>query len=177
MDTIIDNTTPFHPGERAVQERLGVREAIEPFARQMIRPFIPEQHRAFYRQLPFIVAAARDAAGRPWATLLAGEPGFIDSPGPRRLDIRAALAAGDALEDGLVPGADLGLLGIEFATRRRNRVNGRIVSRDDDSLQLAVSQSFGNCPQYIHPREWVPAPAERHPEVRHHRALNAGLRT
>ena len=176
MDTIIDNTTPFHPGERAVQERLGVREAIEPFARQMIRPFIPEQHRAFYRQLPFIVAAARDAAGRPWATLLAGEPGFIDSPGPQCLDIRSVLPAGDALADGLEFGADLGLLGIDFASRRRNRVNGRIIARDHGTLRLAVAQSFGNCPQYIHAREWFPAPAERRLAVHHHRGLSAPLR-
>lgn len=172
----MNTTTPFHAGERAVQERLGVRDIIEPFARQMIQPFMSAQHQRFYGRLPFMVAAARDASGRPWATLLAGEPGFIDSPDPRTLDIRATLAAGDALGNDLVPGADLGLLGIEFATRRRNRLNGRIVSRDHDSLRLAVSQSFGNCPQYIHPREWVPAPAGRHPETHHHRTLKAGLR-
>lgn len=172
----MNTTTPFHPGEQAVQERLGIREHLEPFARKVIRPFMPEQHRTFYQQLPFLVAAARDAAGRPWATLLAGEPGFIHSADAQSLDIRTTPSAGDALADSLGPGADLGLLGIEFATRRRNRVNGRIVARDDGALRLAVTQSFGNCPQYIHPREWSPALAERHPQVHQHRGLSAPLR-
>lgn len=176
MDTTIDTTSPFHPGEQAAQERLGVRETVEPFARQVIRSFMPEQHREFYRQLPFMVAAARDADGRPWATLLAGEPGFINSPDPRSLDIRTTLPTGDALNASLISGADLGLLGIEFASRRRNRVNGRISAVDQGGLRLAVDQSFGNCPQYIHPRKWTPAPAERQPRVHHHRQLNTVLR-
>jgi predicted pyridoxine 5'-phosphate oxidase superfamily flavin-nucleotide-binding protein len=51
---------------------------------------------------------------------------------------------------------DIGILGIDFATRRRNRANGRIVGRDAGGIRVAVSQSFGNCPQYIQTR--APAP-------------------
>jgi len=159
-------TTPFHPGESAVQTRMGVREQIEPFARQVVRSFMPDQHRSFYASLPFMVAAARDRAGRPWATLLAGEVGFISTPDPQQLRIHAGLTAGDALQDSLAEGADLGLLGIEFATRRRNRVNGRVARSDEHGLLVSVDQSFGNCPQYIHPRDWVPAPADVQPEAR-----------
>lgn len=156
---------PFHAGELAVQERMGVREELAPWASKVVRPFLPQQHRDFYAALPFVVAAARDADGRPWATLLAGPPGFMRSPDPRRLEIAARPTAGDPLEGRLIPGADLGLLGIDLATRRRNRVNGRIAA-EGDALILAVDQTFGNCPQHIHARAWYPAPATPPPASR-----------
>lgn len=140
---------PFHAGETAVQERLGVRERVEPWAARVVRPFLTEQLREFFGQLPWIVAAARDAAGRPWVTLLAGAPGFTRSPDPETLLIAARTLPGDALDGALEAGADLGLLGIDLQTRRRNRVNGRLVGGDGSTLRLAVGQAFGNCPQYI----------------------------
>lgn len=151
--------SPFHAGELEVQRRLGVDESIGAWASQVIRDAMPEQHRDFYRELPFLVAAARDRSGRPWATLLAGAPGFVESPDPRRLSIRNGLPAGDALEGELEAGVDLGLLGIELSTRRRNRVNGRLLEADSTRLELEVGQAFGNCPQYIREREWESVPA------------------
>ena len=77
--------SPFHAGEQQVQERLGVRDEIEPWARKVVRGHLPDEHRRFYARLPFVVAAARDARGRPWATLLVGEPGFVRSPDARKI--------------------------------------------------------------------------------------------
>jgi ferredoxin-NADP reductase/predicted pyridoxine 5'-phosphate oxidase superfamily flavin-nucleotide-binding protein len=165
IPTPASQTSPFHPGEQQIQMRLGVRDEIEPWARRVVRPILPEQHRAFYAALPFLVVAARDAAGRPWATLLAGEPGFADSPDPATLRIAARPRAGDALADGLVEGDDVGILGIELDTRRRNRVNGRVAGQDSLELTLAVDQAYGNCPQYITERRWEPVPAERTPQA------------
>lgn len=145
--------SPFHEGERQVQQRLGVRD-IEHWARKVVRPYLPEQHRDFHTALPFLVAAARDAAGRPWATLLAGREGFVTSPDPQTLAIAAQPVPGDPLEGQLTAGADLGILGIELATRRRNRVNGRIAEAGAAAITFTVEQSFGNCPQYIREREW-----------------------
>ena len=145
--------SPFHAGEQAVQERLGVRD-IELWARKVIRPYLPEEHREFYSALPFVVAAARDDAGRPWATIVAGAPGFIRSPDPDTLLIEDGPVVGDALHGMFSDGADVGLLGIELAERRRNRVNGRVHTNDQGAVVLAVDQSFGNCPQYISEREW-----------------------
>ena len=144
--------SPFHAGEQQVQDRLGVRD-IEAWARKVVRPYLPEEHREFHTALPFLVAAARDARGRPWATLLAGAEGFVRSPDRQTLIIDAKPVRGDALEGALNPGADVGLLGIELAARRRNRVNGRI-GAGGNALVFQVEQSFGNCPQYIHERDW-----------------------
>jgi ferredoxin-NADP reductase/predicted pyridoxine 5'-phosphate oxidase superfamily flavin-nucleotide-binding protein len=146
--------SPFHEGEQRVQTRLGVRAEIEPWARRVVRSFLPDEHRTFHAALPFMVAAARDLRGRPWATLLSGPEGFVRSPDPRHLAIDARPLTGDALETGLEEGAELALLGIELETRRRNRVNGRITVAGAGGFLLEVHQSFGNCPQHIHERRW-----------------------
>ncbi len=139
-------SSPFHAGEQQVQERLGVRDEIEPWARKVVRGHLPDEHRRFYARLPFVVAAARDGRGRPWATLLVGEPGFVRSPDPRTLAIEARPAAGDALEGAFASGVDVGFLGICLATRRRNRVNGRVSAAGAEGFEVAVDQTFGNCP-------------------------------
>ena len=113
--------SPFHRGEQAVQERQGVRETMEAWGRKVIRGYLPEQHRAFYAELPFVVAAARDADARPWATILTGTPGFAAAPGRQTLAVGALPGEGDPLAGAFTNGADVGLLGIDFAARRQNR--------------------------------------------------------
>ena len=146
-------SSPFHKGERDVQERLGVA-GIEAWARKVVRDHMPEQHRLFHTSLPFLVAAARDETGRPWVTLLEGADGFVTAPDNRHLVIDAEPAKGDALANAFGAGADVGILGIELATRRRNRVNGRIADGGAAGLTFRVDQTFGNCPQYIRERAW-----------------------
>jgi uncharacterized protein len=145
-------TSPFHAGEQAVQERVGVRHRIEKMGQNILRDFMPEQHREFFAAQPFMIAGSADDDGALWASLLIGAPGFVRSPTPRRLQIEAVPLPGDPLSQSLRPGAPLGLLGIELATRRRNRVNGSIASVDGETVELVVDQSFGNCKQYIQGR-------------------------
>jgi uncharacterized protein len=148
---------PFHAGERALQERLGLAERMRGVGQRVIRPFLPEQHQQFFAALPFVLVGAVDTAGRPWASMLVGEPGFMHSPHDRQLDVAARASPGDPIADGLRVGAPLGFLGIELQTRRRNRVNGRLLAVGDAGLSLAVEQTVGNCPQYIQGRDvhWV----------------------
>jgi DNA-binding transcriptional LysR family regulator len=113
---------------------------------------MPDQHRQFLAAPPFVVAATIDKDGWPIATILAGPPGFTSSPDARTLRIAAQLDRDDPAAPWLKPGAPVGLLGIDFATRRRNRANGVIADGDCD-LVIAVNESFGNCPQYIHIRD------------------------
>jgi ferredoxin-NADP reductase/predicted pyridoxine 5'-phosphate oxidase superfamily flavin-nucleotide-binding protein len=153
--------TPFHAGELAIQERVGVREHMAGAA-AFIREYMPEQHRQFYGQLPFFFLGALDAAGQPWATMLAAEPGFVNSPDERTLHINGGMLAGDPLEGQLRAGDHVGGLGLEPTTRRRNRVNGEIVAADEGGLRIAVTQSFGNCPQYIQHRQHSAAPDDGH---------------
>lgn len=117
-----------------------------------IRDSMPEQHRQFFAQLPYIFIGAVDASGWPLATLLWGPPGFVQSPGPVTLHIAALPDSGDPTQQALAPDREIGILGIDFSTRRRNRANGYITSREAGGIDVAVSQSFGNCPQYIQRR-------------------------
>lgn len=144
-------SSPFHAGEVAIQQQLGVAERMAQFGSRVVRDHMPEQHRQFYAQLPFLVAATVDEQGRPWVTLLEGRPGFASSPRPTALDIHATPAAADPAAAGWTAGAAVGLLGIELHTRRRNRVNG-VLAAAGDGLQLQVEHAFGNCPQYIQAR-------------------------
>ncbi|AKM02228.1 pyridoxamine 5'-phosphate oxidase family protein [Burkholderia pyrrocinia] len=147
------DAAPFHAGELAVQQRAGVTEAAGAAGRRGIRRFMPDQHRTFFGQLPFFVLGGVDAHGQPWATLRAGAPGFVTSPDARTLRIAAPALPGDPLAGAWRPGAPLGGLGIEFDTRRRNRVNGVVRAVDGDALTIAVEQSFGNCAKYIQGRK------------------------
>lgn len=151
-------SAPFHAGEQRAQHLAGGGPAGAP-----IRTRMPEQHRSFFPLLPFLCVAVADAAGWPLATLLTGQPGFVSSPDPDTLRIAALPAPGDPTHACLRDGAEIGLLGIDLSTRRRNRANGVIAQVDGQGLSVRVHQSFGNCPRYIHVRRLAPVEREAGP--------------
>ncbi|HXY98891.1 MAG TPA: pyridoxamine 5'-phosphate oxidase family protein [Stellaceae bacterium] len=148
--------SPFHPGEQQVQQRLGVRERMEAVGRRVLRNVMPDQHRAFFAALPFLVLGTVDGEGWPWASIAAGAPGFLSTPDARTLRVAAAPPLGAHLADG----GDIGALGIDFAARRRNRANGLVRAPGAGGFDIAVAQSFGNCPRYIQARDWSLAEGE-----------------
>jgi predicted pyridoxine 5'-phosphate oxidase superfamily flavin-nucleotide-binding protein len=141
----------FHRGELALQQRAGVLEKMAARS-QVIRSAMPDQHREFFSQLPFLIIGSVDRQQQPWASIVIGEPGFVSSPDAEHLQIRARALAADPLQQNLAAGAAIGLLGLEPHTRRRNRMNGRIETLDADGWSMKVEQSFGNCPKYIQAR-------------------------
>jgi predicted pyridoxine 5'-phosphate oxidase superfamily flavin-nucleotide-binding protein len=147
---------PFHRGELEAQARAGGGSRGG-----AIHDRMSAQHRAFFEALPFVVVATTQqgapGAGWPVATLWTGAPGFIAAPDPDSLRISIALDAGDPASAAFTAGAPFGMLGIELATQRRNRANGVITAVDPGGVTVAIRQSFGNCPQYIHPRDAHPA--------------------
>lgn len=163
---MLDKPIVFHEGEKEIQTRVGVRQDLEYWGARAIRPFFPEQHRTFFSQLPFIILSARDEDGLPWVTLLTHNNNeqweninnasllqpFISSPEETSLHFSASAITGDALESALVDGAEVGLIGIELESRRRNRANGVLSNVSHNSMTFDVTQSFGNCPQYISER-------------------------
>ena len=102
----------FHVGEQTLQTQAGSRERLAELGARLIRPEMSPQIQTFFGQLPYVVLAARDTAGQPWATLLCGEPGFVRIEQAERLALRADLLAGDPLAGCLRPGAAFGLLGL-----------------------------------------------------------------
>ncbi len=92
----------------------------------------------------------------------------MTAQGDRTLHLATQPLFGDPLHHTLALGADLGLLGIELPTRRRNRMNGTIETVDSQGISVAVGQSFGNCPQYIQARRFdLTATAPTRPPPRH----------
>lgn len=143
----------FHSGERAIQKRAGVNESIAERGKRLIRSYMPDQHRTFFETLPFIVIGVLDHNGIPWAVMRGGEQGFICSPDPETLIITAPATHEHSLEITAGIGSKVGLVGIELATRRRNRLNGTVVEVTADTTVIKVDQSFGNCAQYIQKRD------------------------
>ena len=80
------NPPAFHEGERALQARAGMAERMAQLGPRVIRDFMPDQHREFFAQLPFVIAGTVDEGGQPWASVLAGPTGFLHSPHARQLD-------------------------------------------------------------------------------------------
>ena len=144
--------SPFHPGERAVQARVGVRDKAEVLGQRMIRDVMPDEHREFYATLPYLFVGSVDHRGQPWASMLFGRPGFANAPDAKTLDVAAGPIFGDPLRDNLAVDARLGVLGIDYATRRRNRLNGRVRNAQTKGFTVEVEQAFGNCPRFIQKR-------------------------
>ncbi len=165
-DEQLVDATPFHEGELALQERVGVKEKVARFAPRGIRPFMPDEHREFFEQLPFGLVSSLDQSGQPWASLVWGVSGFATSPDPTTLHVAGSIAPGDPLSRNLTVDAPIGILGLELETRRRNRANGVVTARDGDAFAMHVTQSFGNCQKYIQVRHtklrrspFLPAPS------------------
>jgi predicted pyridoxine 5'-phosphate oxidase superfamily flavin-nucleotide-binding protein len=146
------DTSPFHADELAAQRLAGVDSQANASGRRSIRRYMPDQHREFFAQQPFMVFGGVDASGQPWATIRTGEPGFVSSPDARTLRIDSRALPGDPLGPRWQTGAMIGGLGIQPHTRRRNRINGVVTGVDGDTVTLEVTQSFGNCAKYIQGR-------------------------
>jgi len=84
---------------------------------------------------------------------LIGEPGFIRVVDDHTLRVLAAPGPGDPLER-MSAGQPIGLIVVDYARRRRFRLNGTLVDSSDTGLTVEVLEAFGNCPQYL-PRRTV----------------------
>jgi len=155
----------YHEGERAVQERAGLRAEsarLEP----AIRATIPDAAAEFLAAQPMLALSARDGAGRLWGTLLTGRPGFVRAVGPSRVLVDARPPAGDPLADVLAAPARVGTIAIEPDRRRRMRLNGT-ARPHGPGLAIDADQVYSNCPKYIQRRTAstgpgrAPGPARR----------------
>ncbi|MDU9030849.1 pyridoxamine 5'-phosphate oxidase family protein [Pseudomonas mediterranea] len=148
--------SPWHEGELTLQRAVGAVDMMVGVGqRQLARSWMPDQHREFYAQLPFVVLGAVDRQGDAWATIRTGQPGFMNSPTPERLHISLPPQPDDPAQDGMQQGDAIGMLGIELHTRRRNRMNGNVLRQSDEGIEIAVTQAYGNCPRYINLRQYA----------------------
>ncbi|MDB5860121.1 MAG: pyridoxamine 5-phosphate oxidase family protein [Ramlibacter sp.] len=173
MNSIRNAPAPWHEGERALHARAGVADRLAEAGTAILRDHMPAQHQALFAELPLLYAGTLDAEGQPWASVLAGPPGFAHARTPRLLRVEAQPLAGDAAAGNFSAGAPIGVLGLQAQTRRRNRLNGWIAESDALGFTVEAGQSFGNCPRFIQPRDLRHAPAAGEPSVRMLPALDA----
>jgi predicted pyridoxine 5'-phosphate oxidase superfamily flavin-nucleotide-binding protein len=109
-----------------------------------------------------IAVASTDEAGSSWASLLLGQPGLASTGDGRSVTLdlkRAEIDPSDPLWSNLREGGAIGLLAIELPTRRRLRINGLVARLDPNAVEVAVRESYANCPKYIQRRWLAPAGA------------------
>ncbi len=144
----------FHSGELAVQQHAGVQAQAARLARMVGRAELRAGTAAFLADATFAALTARDGAGRLWTSPLLARAGFLHADGASALRIGASLSSADPLHS-LPTGQPAGLVVIDFATRRRVRINGFLTASDDSGMSLEVDQAYGNCPQYIQQRDII----------------------
>jgi hypothetical protein len=146
--------TPYHEGEMAVQRRANEANIADRNG-AVIANTIMRGAFGFLRQQPMAVLGSQDKEGRLWASLLFGNPGFLDPANDGRslriLVCEADRQPADPLWQNIATNPQIGMLVIELGTRRRLRINGRVSSKADEVL-LEVDEAYPNCPKYIQRR-------------------------
>jgi len=140
----------YHSGEKEVQERAGVRHFSERVAHAILQE-LPSVAKAFLENQSYVFVTTLDSSNQPWASLLFGDPGFLSTPNENTVEIRTGLVSGDSLEGCLKPGVPIGLLAIDFSTRKRVKIKGKIL-QGTDPIQIKVERVYSLCPKYIQKR-------------------------
>lgn len=138
----------FHEGETATQRRAGVEAEARRLEGMLDASGLSPGAALFVASQRFAALTGRGRDGLLWISPLAAPPGFLRGRGGV-LHVSALPREGDPLHE-LPSGQQVGLIAIDFATRRRLRVNGELLGADSEGMTVRVEQSYGNCPKYIH---------------------------
>jgi len=143
--------TGFHEGELATQRRAGVQVEVKRLEKMLDSAHISGGASRFLAVQSFAAVTGRDREGVLWVSPLAGPPGFLQGD-DEILRVSVMPRRGDPLHR-MPAGQQLGLIAIDFAARRRIRINGTLVKGDNAGMTVRVDQAYGNCPQYIQRRD------------------------
>ena len=107
-----------------------------------------------------MIVGSVDAGRRVWASLLTGAPGLVQAVDENTVRINARRRR--AIRSATTSPANnaVGLIAIEFATRRRMRLNGKAEVGKDGAITVRAQQVYSNCPKYIQARRWRERPPE-----------------
>jgi uncharacterized protein len=146
---------PFHEGERRVQRRAGEMQEADRNS-PMIAAHIPAGAVPFLQQQSLLVLAVLDKNAM-WCLPVVGKTGWISASSEAiYLDLKQTIGPVD--ERILSAAADrqpVGGVVIDFATRRRLRINGRLQRASGNQMVLTVAEAYPNCPKYITQRVLV----------------------
>jgi predicted pyridoxine 5'-phosphate oxidase superfamily flavin-nucleotide-binding protein len=142
--------TGFHEGEIATQRRAGVVSAAKRLETMLGNSGFSAGATRFLASQSFAALTGRDGDGLLWVSPLAAAPGFLQAHDDV-LRVAARPRAGDPLHQ-MREGQPVGVICVDFAARRRLRINGTLAGSDGAGMTVRVDQTYGNCPKYIHPR-------------------------
>jgi len=143
--------TGFHEGELATQRRAGVEADAKRLEKMLDSAHLSAGAARFLALQTFTAVTGRDRNGVLSISALAAPAGFLQGD-DNVLRVSTVPREGDPLHR-MPIGQQIGLVAIDFAARRRMRLNGTLVGGDNAGLTVQIDQAYGNCPQYIHRRE------------------------
>lgn len=142
----------FHEGELTVQQQAGVRAEASRLRRMLDPAHLNGGAARFLAGQNFAVLSGCDRRGRLWVSPLTAPAGFLEVTDTNTLRVHTHPAPDDPLHD-LPAGQQVGLLVIDFAKRRRYRINGWLTDTTAAWFTIEADQAYGNCPQYIQQRD------------------------
>lgn len=171
----ISKISPFHRGEVSVQKAFGVFEEAFELGTSMVNPAVGEHVFSFLMSLPFLILALVDVqssptiASSPWSSMIYGHNFISIERSGKRIDLKGGKlsnAQNDPLSDVIYRAQGtreatplvipMAIMGIDFARRRRYRING-YASLDRKQVEaftpssvgftFHVLEAYGNCPK------------------------------
>ena len=155
-------TVLFRESHRQLQRRFDTERLADRIEQRLVRDRLSDENRAFIEGLDMFFLATADAAGRPNCSYKGGDPGFVRVLDPTTVVFPNYDGNGMYLSTGnTLDNPHVGLLFIDFANRKRLRVNGSAALAAADSVdppyaeaqflvRVSVREVFPNCPRYIH---------------------------
>ena len=137
----------FHGGELAVQRRAGVEAEAARLSRMVAPGELRGGVAALLADASFAAVTARDRDGRLWISPVTGPPGFLVSTTPTLLSVRSGLK--DDPLYGLDEGQPIGIIVIEFAAKRRVRINGTLTGVDGGTIEVKSELGRGSRSSYL----------------------------
>lgn len=132
--------TEFHEGEITIQTQVDVRNEAERLSRGIGRIIQPKAQE-FMEARKMAIASTIDTDNNIWASMLFGQPGFI-----KARDESTVVITPDAISQNLnrhlIHNNSIGILTIDFARRRRLRINGNAKLLPENQIALETQQVF-----------------------------------
>ncbi|MBQ0719156.1 MAG: pyridoxamine 5'-phosphate oxidase family protein [Gammaproteobacteria bacterium] len=153
----------YHPGNRELQDAFGTRPLADRVNELIIQPEIGDEEREFITSRNMFFISSVDPDGQPTVSYKGGEVGFVRVLDSKTIAFPLYDGNGMFLSAGNIKASpNVGLLFIDFENPHRLRLHGKATVSVDDELmdsyheaqmivRIAVSNTFINCPRYIHP--------------------------
>lgn len=153
----------YSEGKKKVQKHAGVEYEAQRLT-GMVKNYVASHGQQFIQNQTFLIISSVDENGALWTSIIKGnQKGFVHFLSPEKVEIdikHIDFNPNDILYKNIVKNENIGILFIEFANRRRFRINGK-AQFSKNKIQIEIQQAFPNCPKYIQARDFLSVERER----------------